>query len=296
MNGSSVMETHSGKGRKPGSRNLMGWTGKIIGAAVGLLAGPVGAAVGLLLGHQYDLAESRSRGAGGEADADPARISGALFETTFAVMGYLAKADGRVSEAEIDAARSIMRQMRLDQAHVHRAIEAFNRGKAVGYPLQSELEQLRRLCAWRPDLLRFFMEIQLRAGLLGNDLSGPVRGLLWGIGERLGFGRIDLDALESILRGEGGFGGHAYGAGAGARSGAVPPHGARLAMAYETLGVTASASDAEVKKAYRRLMSENHPDKLVARGLPESMQELAKEKTQRIRQAYDLVVEHRGLR
>jgi DnaJ like chaperone protein len=43
-------------------------------------------------------------------------------------------------------------------------------------------------------------------------------------------------------------------------------------------------------------MSENHPDKLVARGLPESMQDLAKEKTQRIREAYELITDHRGSR
>ena len=52
----------------------------------------------------------------------------------------------------------------------------------------------------------------------------------------------------------------------------------------------------QVKKAYRRQMSENHPDKLVARGLPESMQDLAKEKTQRIREAYEVICEARGLR
>jgi DnaJ like chaperone protein len=62
------------------------------------------------------------------------------------------------------------------------------------------------------------------------------------------------------------------------------------------LQVTATVSDAEVVTAYRRQMSRNHPDKLVANGLPESMQELAKQKTQRIREAYETIRAHRNMK
>ncbi|MEP6406474.1 MAG: DnaJ domain-containing protein, partial [Marinobacter sp.] len=63
--------------------------------------------------------------------------------------------------------------------------------------------------------------------------------------------------------------------------------------AYKVLGVSPSASDAEIKKAYRKLMSENHPDKLAGRGLPESMREMAEERTREISHAYDVVKEAR---
>ena len=76
----------------------------------------------------------------------------------------------------------------------------------------------------------------------------------------------------------------------------TPALGSALAEAYDLLGIDASASDEAVKKAYRRQMSENHPDKLVARGLPESMQELAKENTQRVREAYETIAASRGFR
>jgi DnaJ like chaperone protein len=284
MNGGSVTEMHSGKVWKAGSRNLMAWTGKIIGAALGYLLGPVGAAVGFLLGHQYDLQAAQAGSESGSAD--PQQISAALFEAAFAVMGHVAKADGHVSNMEIEAARSIMRQLRLDEAHVRLAIDAFTRGKAADYPLHATLDHLRQLCRWRPDLLRFFMETQLRAALLGNDLVGPSRDLLWAVGARLGIPSAECVLLEHLLRQQRGYTG----------SQAPPAAGVRLQNAYETLGITTSASDAEVKKAYRRLMSENHPDKLVSRGLPESMQELAKEKTQRIREAYEIISESRGLR
>jgi DnaJ like chaperone protein len=267
----------------------MRWTGKVVGALLGFAAwkGPVGAVVGALIGHGYDSWHEHGApepAAGTEADA--AAIRGLLFQTAFAVMGYLAKADGRVSEAEIGAARTIMHQLHLDAEHVDRAIAAFNRGKRPDYPVDAELARLRAVCGPRHDLLRVFLEIEVRAALAGNDLKGPVRGLLVGVAERLGFGAVDVAQLEAVLRLQQG------------RGWAAPPPapGARLHSAYEVLGIQASASDDEVKKAYRRQMNENHPDKLVARGLPESMQDLAKEKTQRIREAYEAICAHRGLR
>ena len=70
----------------------------------------------------------------------------------------------------------------------------------------------------------------------------------------------------------------------------------KVAQAYEVLGVASTASDAEVTKAYRRLMNQNHPDKLVARGLPESMMKVAEEKTRQVRAAYELLREARAMR
>jgi DnaJ like chaperone protein len=70
----------------------------------------------------------------------------------------------------------------------------------------------------------------------------------------------------------------------------------RVAEAYEVLGVSRAATDGEVVKAYRRLMNQNHPDKLHAKGLPESMMKLAAEKTRQIRAAYDVLREARGMR
>ncbi len=264
----------------------MRWTGKIVGALLGLLIGrhPLGAAIGAAIGHGVD--ESLERGTAAVGGDDPAAIRDLLFETAFAVMGFLAKADGRVTEAEIDAARAVMRQMHLGEEDVRRAIAAFNRGKQPDYPVEAEVARLRALCGPRHDLLRLFLEIQVRAALAGNDLKGPVRGLIAGLAERLGFGGLEVAHLEAALRLQQG------------RAWSAPPPapGARLVGAYAVLGVAQSASDEDVKKAYRRLMSENHPDKLVARGLPESMQDLAKEKTQRIREAYEVICEARGLR
>ncbi|MCZ8131953.1 MAG: co-chaperone DjlA [Steroidobacteraceae bacterium] len=285
----------------------MGWTGKVVGALIGLVAGPVGAAVGAVIGHGYDLSQQKAKAEPRRLpdDSDPAAIGEALFRTAFAVMGHLAKADGRVSEREIDAARHVMRLMQLQPADVQRAIDEFTRGKQPDYPAEAELARLRALCGPRHDLLRFFVEIQMRAALAGNDLQGPVRARLHAIAGGLGFGALELASQEAALRLQqgrtwsGGSAGARHGSGPGAGhggSGAAAAASQRLRTAYEILGVAATASDDEVKKAYRRQMNENHPDKLIARGLPESMQELAKEKTQRIREAYETICEHRGIR
>jgi DnaJ like chaperone protein len=81
-----------------------------------------------------------------------------------------------------------------------------------------------------------------------------------------------------------------------AASGAARSESDRLADAYQVLGIGADATDAELTRAYRRLVSQNHPDKLVASGLPESMIEAAHERTRRILEAYELLRKHRGMK
>ena len=263
-------------------KERMRWIGKVVGGLIGLAAGPAGAAIGAIIGHSFDVAAD-SRG----NQAPNADFQTFFFDTAFAVMGFIAKSDGRVSESEIAAARAIMQGLNFDQTNVSRAISAFTRGKQPDYPVDAEIARLVRVCARRPDLLGLFLEIQMRATLAGEGLEGGRRRLVTEIGRRLGFADAQIAGLEALLRQQ-----------AEPRSSAGGPRSRAMGsqQAYGVLGISDSASDADVKKAYRRLMSENHPDKLVARGLPESMQDLAKEKTQRIREAYDVIAEHRGIR
>ncbi len=259
----------------------MHWYGKVIGTLLGLALGRSlgGGVAGLVLGALYD------SGVGAKAGrrASTAEIRTAFYDTTFAVMGHLAKFDGRVSEQEISAARGVMRFLGLDESQTAQAIHCFGRGKAPGYALTAEVGHLRELCAREPQLLRFFIELQFRAAIAGNGLVEPIRGRLLLVGEALGISTADLAHLELVER-------------ARVATPTARPAGSGLAEAYELLGIDASASDEAVKKAYRRQMSENHPDKLVARGLPESMQELAKENTQRVREAYETIAARRGFR
>jgi|SRR5882672_427173 len=264
-----------------GQESQMQWKGKVIGGLLGAVvgAGPIGALVGLLLGHQYDRSVEDEGNARGEGD--PRIVSAVFFRTTFAVMGCIAKADGRVSEREIRAARGVMQHLRLSEEQVQAAIRFFTGGKAPGFELERTIRELRAVCGRRQDLLRYFIEIQLSAALDGGDLQGPARPIVQNVGRWLGISGFELAHLEALLRLQ-----------RGQRPGAAQSRD-NGGDAYEVLQVAVTASDAEVVKAYRRQMSRNHPDKLVANGLPESMQELAKQKTQRIREAYETIRAHR---
>jgi DnaJ like chaperone protein len=265
---------------------MMNWTGKLIGAVLGfiLTRRPMGVLLGMILGHFYDQFVARG-GAGGAPRADPATVRATFFRAAFSVMGHVAKADGRVSEQDIAAARRIFRQFNLNDADTRAAMQFYTEGKAPDFDLEATLVELAGVCRGREEVLRMFLEIQMRAALLGDGLAGISRSTLTQVAARLGIGALEFAHLETMLR----FQAHAS---ARPSTGEVNP----LGEAYEILGVPKTATDAEVKRSYRKLMSENHPDKLVARGLPESMLEVAKQKTQAIQAAWERVREARGMR
>lgn len=261
----------------------MKWAGKITGAALGLVAGgPVGSLVGALIGHQFDRGLFRGRG-----EARPrldAATESLLFRAGFGVMGCLAKADGRVSEAEIRAARSIMHEMQLTPAQIRQAIEHFSAGKQPGYPLTSVLKELRRRIAGNRQLSRSFVELQMGMLIRAGGIGRAQRPVLWEIASSLGVGRVELAQLEATLE---------------ARSGRGPRRrdaAGEIAAAYASLGVAPEASDEQLKVAYRRLMNRHHPDKLAARGESPALLEAAKEKTREVRAAYERICRHRGMR
>jgi DnaJ like chaperone protein len=266
------------------------WIGKVTGGLLGGLAlGPFGAAFGVLLGHQFDELS-------GEAEEPPAAeelatIGARFFRASFQVMGYLAKADGRVSEREIAAARAVMDELRLDAAQVRDAIACFTAGKQPEYDYDTELAQLGRVCRGRPDLARVFLEIQVRAALGGNDLEGPVRPLIRRLAAALGVSALELAHIETALRIQRGGGFGTFGA-----QGAAAARERQLQEAYRVLETAPGASNEEVAKAYRRQLQRHHPDKLKAHGLPESMLAHAKQRTQQIIEAWEIVRERRGIR
>ena len=264
----------------------MALQGKILGGLVGFfVGGPAGALLGSLAGHQVDLQIERKENATRQG-ASPARaVQEAFFRATFQSMGHLAKSDGRVSEQEIHAARQVMQQFGLGQPETRLAIELFTAGKAHDFPLEATLRQLQAVIRGRSDLSRMFVQIQLQAAFWGGALHGPGRAVLERMCRVLDISTLELARMEALLRMQ-------------QSAGQTPGQRAaeKIESAYEVLGLAANASDAEVKKAYRRLMNQNHPDKLVAKGLPESMMKVAEEKTRQVRAAYEVISDARGLK
>lgn len=249
----------------------MAWWGTLIGGTLGyVFGGPLGAIVGAALGGNFD----RGIKMGDRIDMGAQeRVQAAFFTTTFSVMGHIAKADGHVSAQEISAAKNIMAQMQLSEPQRKAAIKFFDQGKSADFPLEEVLHQFKKECHRRRNLIQMFVEIQISTAMADGKVDASEKHIIYTIGEVLGFSRSQIDHLFNI----------ASGAQASASDSLT------LTQAYKILGVSKGSSEAEIKKAYRRLMSQHHPDKLVAKGLPDEMIALATEKTQEIRKAYDTI-------
>jgi len=269
------------------------WWGKLIGGYFGfMLGGPLGAVLGAAVGHGFDRGVSRVAEDILPKPGEQERIQTAFFTATFSVMGHLAKADGAVTRDEIRFAEAVMAQMNLSPDMRRTAIGLFNEGKAPDFPIDDVLDQFRQEIGRRTNLLRMFIELQLQAVYGDGRLSRAEEQLLLRICRRLGFPEYEFRILEKMAAAH-----HRFRQQGGAGTRPEAPSGAPSEdQAYAVLGLTRAATDGEVKKAYRRLISQHHPDKLVAKGLPEQMMKMAAQKTHEIKQAYETIKEKRGLR
>lgn len=267
----------------------MPFWGKVVGAVAGLATGkPWFALLGLLLGHQFDrgLAErfaySRTSRDGDELQRLPEYFTRALFQ----IMGFVAKADGRVSEDEIRAARALMHRLSMGSAQISQAVAWFDSGKKRTFPLLDTVRQLKHDSQRQPQLrgllLRFLMEVSLSKA----SLQQRERTVLWRICSELDIGRVELAQLEAMLRAQRGF----------RKSPAGNADAARVRAAYTTLGVDRAATNVEIKQAYRRLMNKNHPDKIAGSNPLPAEVAAAEKSTRDIRTAYEMLKARRSIR
>ncbi len=266
--------------------------GKLIGFLVGLFAfhsfgaALLGAVIGHLLidsGFMWGLAQS------GGKDG--------YVEPLFAIMGTLAKSDGRVSEAEVAIAEKLMTRLELDALWRRRAIDAFNKGKAPGFDLAQALVDLRTWCLPRRSSVMPFLDMLCDVALADGPLTQDKLQTLKRVAFSLRVSEIQLVALLAMK-------GFAWNAGprAGdwAHAGAYSQQGYRPAPRssgpdpYTVLGVPRDADERTIKRAYRKLISEYHPDRMG--NMPEDLRRRAEQRAGEINAAWERIQSERGFR
>jgi DnaJ like chaperone protein len=274
--------------------------GKILGTIFGFMFGRIpGAILGFIVGHMFDKGYSQDFNQMGGfnrffANQDEFKTQAIFFHCLFSVMGHIAKADGKVSDVEIRMASALMDQMNLEGDMRSEAQQAFREGKASDFPLKQTVKEFKESCHGRRDILQVYLEILIQSAYVDGKLDKAEQAILETVAEYLGFKQNELlyllSAFEAEMRFRQGSGGKQNSQGKSYTS------QQSLDDAYKILGVTKADDDKSIKKAYRKLMSEHHPDKLVSKGLPKQALEMAKNKTQDIQSAYEMIKEKRGFR
>lgn len=288
--------------------------GRIIGIALGFMVARIpGAILGFLLGYWFDSSYAQQLRQGGFStlfkDPELSTSKATFFFAMFATMGHLAKSKGRVTEADIEQARQLMQSLELKGDTMREAQQAFREGKDPAFPLDATLRNFRQDSRGRHDLLQLFMEQLIYAALNDRKLERSEYDVLLRASRALGFNKFQLDKwllmaganarFQQSSQRQQHFSGHQYSAHERERQRQQyqrQNEQSALEDAYQSLGVTASVADDELKKVYRKLMREHHPDKLAAQGLPEQMLKTATRRSQEIQAAYDRIKRARGLR
>jgi DnaJ like chaperone protein len=267
----------------------MNFTATLIGAVLGmwLTHNLLGALIGGAIGFMFD-ASRQQRG------RTPSQ--GGYIGPLFALIGAVAKADGRISEQEIAIAERLMARMGLDQNDRRIAIDAFNEGKQPEFNAAAVIDELRQWVGHRRDHAFPVIDVVIDTVLAEGSPSPEKMAILRQLAFALRVSDMELMALMAMK-------GYAWNAGASGRSyrgngaggGYVPPQRSTQGPdPYAVLGIQRDSDDRAIKRAYRKLISEHHPDRLG--DLPDDMRRRAESRASEINAAYERIKAERGFK
>lgn len=260
----------------------MSYRGRIIGAIIGLLLfrHPVGMLIGFLVGLYFDKGYAGLRKGNASNTREHIQDIRALFMPfLFTSLGHLAKSDGRISEAEISHAEDVMKHYGFDVGMREEAIRWFQDGAKKDSRYEELLQEFAAAIRDKPDVKKVVLELLVSLAMADGIIHPREEALLLKIAVTLGVHERMFQLLLNQLKGQQAFG--------------KADSNHELAEACRVLGVNESDSMDVIKKAYRKLMSEHHPDKLIAQGVPEAAIRMATEKSQVIQSAYEIVKKHK---
>jgi len=255
---------------------------KLIGFIAGYyFFGFFGALLGLFVGSFID--RMMAYGAGAINPLQNALRQAVFLETVFISMGKLAKADGHVSQDEIDHVEQFMQKLNMTAQHREQAIKLFKQGADPAFDIVPTYTRFMAVCGHTRYLKQVLLVYLIVMALADGHFHPAEEALLTEIAARLGFDQAAFKHMLDMVLNQSHF--------AGGQASAVTA----LDDAYKALGVTKDSSDHEIKRAYRKLMSQYHPDKLMGQGVPEDMIAMATEQAKEIQLAHDLIKKTRNI-
>ena len=238
------------------------WSSIIGGAAGGaLLGGPLGALIGAVAGHY--IGEKISGPAGHEAEQVTFTIG------VIVLSAKMAKADGHVSRVEIDAFKQAFQ---VPEGEMKNVARVFNMARQEAAGFEPYARQLAKMFRDTPSMLEELLYILFHIARADGVVHPAELKFLQDISRIFGFSDGDFARLKEENLGP------------------------DKADPYVILGLERTASDDEIKSAYRKLIKEHHPDLLASQGLPDEFIEMANEKLSVINVAYDHIEKERGMK
>jgi DnaJ like chaperone protein len=255
---------------------------KIIAVVVGYyFFGFFGAILGWFVGSFFD--RMRVYGSGAINPLQNALRQAVFLETVFISMGKLAKADGHVSQEEITHVEQFMQKLGMTEEHRQQAIALFKKGADPAFDIKPTYARFMSVCGHTKDLKQVLLVYLIVMALADGHFHPAEEALLTDLANQLGYDQAAFKHMLDMVLNQSHFGGQQVNS------------ATALEDAYKALGVTKDSTDAEIKRAYRKLMSQYHPDKLMGQGLPEDMIAMATEQAKEIQLAHDLIKKTRNI-
>ncbi len=240
-----------------------------------------GALTGFFVGSFID--RLRAYGLGAMNPLQNALRQAVFLETVFLFMGKLAKADGVVTQEEIDHVELFMQKLGMTSEHRSQAIVWFKQGTDPAFDIQPACQRFLSVCGSTKNLKQVLLVYLIVMALADGHFHPAEEALLALIAKQLGYDEAAFRHIMEMVLNQSHF------------ANAQVDQASALEDAYKALGVSQDSSDAEIKRAYRKLMSQYHPDKLIGQGLPQDMIAMATEQAKEIQLAWDLIKKSRNI-
>ena len=249
----------------------MGWIGKIIGGVVGFfLGGPLGAILGVALGHGFDWSGRNLKNDFGRYFSPFQHSQLTFFVAAFSMLSKLTEADGKISPEEAKIVDEFMRRdLELDDENRETAIHIMGAARSSPESFEDFALQFYRAFHSNPQLLRVMVDILVRLAVADGPMSSEEENLVHSAASIFGLAEEELVAILARYT--------------------VETDGY-----YAILQSERCDSNEEIRRQYRRLVSEYHPDKIASKGLPEEFTKYATDKFREIQNAYERVRAERG--